>query len=104
MYSLFVARSSGKIEPCNVDREIDEGGELPIAGRLMPIQVLGQCAGQLALLWSYENLQEGLPSLRKIASFDFDVGCFGHGDAVTSEASARFRQKWGAKSHGQYTA
>ena len=117
MYNLFVARSSGTIEPCAVDHEIDEGAELPIAGGLQALHVPGHCAGQLALLWprrrllfvadaasnmptfglslGYENLQEGLRSLARIAALDFDIACFGHGSAITRQASAAFKHKWG---------
>jgi glyoxylase-like metal-dependent hydrolase (beta-lactamase superfamily II) len=43
----------------------------------------------------YENLTEGLRSLAKIAALDFDIACFGHGGAITTQASAKFKKKWG---------
>ena len=117
MYSLFVARASGAIEPCAVDREIDDGTSLPIAGGLTAVHVPGHCAGQLAFVWplrrvlfvadaasnmptfglslGYENLEEGLRSLAKIAGLEFDIACFGHGSPVTTAASTMFKQKWG---------
>lgn len=122
MYNLFVARSSGKIEACAVEHEINDGTDLPIAGGLKALHVPGHCAGQLAFLWprrrvlfvadaasnmpnfglslGYENLQEGLRSLAKLAALDFDIVCFGHGNAISRQASAKFRQKWGAGPHG----
>jgi hypothetical protein len=45
------------------------------------------------------HLPEGLRSLAKIAALDFDIACFGHGSAITTQASAKFRQKWGGGSH-----
>src|SRR3977135_613408 len=50
LYNLFVAHSSGKIEPCAIDYEIRDGTELPIAGGLLGLHVLGHCAGQVAFL------------------------------------------------------
>ena len=122
MFNLFVARSSGTIEPCAIDCEINDRTELPIAGGLQALHVPGHCAGQLALLWprrrvlfvadaasnmpnfglslGYENLQEGLRSLAKIAALEFDIACFGHGSVIMSQASAKFRQKWGGGPHG----
>jgi glyoxylase-like metal-dependent hydrolase (beta-lactamase superfamily II) len=116
MYNLFVAHSSGKIEPCAVDYEITDGTELPIAGGLRALHAPGHCAGQLAFLWPirrvlfvadaasntpnfglslcYENLTDGLRSLAKIAALDFDIACFGHGSAITTQASAKFKHKW----------
>jgi glyoxylase-like metal-dependent hydrolase (beta-lactamase superfamily II) len=116
MFNLFVAHSSGKIEPCAIDYEIADGTELPFAGGLRAVDAPGHCAGQLVFLWpsrrvlfvadaasnllnfglslGYEDLAEGLRSLAKIAALDFDVACFGHGVAITTRASAKFRQKW----------
>jgi glyoxylase-like metal-dependent hydrolase (beta-lactamase superfamily II) len=117
MYNLFVVPTSGKIEPCAADYEISDGSELPIAGGLRALHTPGHCAGHLAFLWRsrrvmfvadaassmpnfglslcYEDLTEGLRSLAKIAALDFDVACFGHGSAITHEASAKFKHKWG---------
>jgi glyoxylase-like metal-dependent hydrolase (beta-lactamase superfamily II) len=118
MFNLFVARASGDIAPCAVDREIGDGAQLPIGGGLQAIHVPGHCAGQLAFHWprrgvliaadtasnmpslglslGYEDLQEGLRSLAKVAALDFDVACFGHGTAIKTRASERFKAKWGS--------
>jgi glyoxylase-like metal-dependent hydrolase (beta-lactamase superfamily II) len=117
MFNLFVGRSPSRIEPCAIDYEIADGTDLPIAGGLRAIHAPGHCAGQLVFLWprrrvlfvadaasnlptfglslGYENLTEGLRSLAKIAALDFDIACFGHGSAITTQASARFKKKWG---------
>jgi glyoxylase-like metal-dependent hydrolase (beta-lactamase superfamily II) len=117
MYDLFVARASGMIEPCAIDYEINDRTELPIAGGLTALHMPGHCAGQLALLWprrgvlfvadaasnmptlglslGYENLQEGLRSLANMAAVDFEIACFGHGRAITRQASVKFKQRWG---------
>jgi len=116
LFSVFVAHSSGKIEPCAIDYEITDDIELPIAGGLRALHAPGHCAGQLVLLWpnrrvlfvadaashmpnfglslGYENLSEGLRSLAKIAALDFEIACFGHGSAITTQASAKFKHKW----------
>jgi len=117
MFNLFVGRSPSRIEPCAIDYEIADGTDLPIAGGLRAIHAPGHCAGQLVFLWprrrvlfvadaasnlptfglslGYENLMEGLRSLAKIAALDFDIACFGHGSAITTQASAKFKKKWG---------
>jgi glyoxylase-like metal-dependent hydrolase (beta-lactamase superfamily II) len=116
LYNLFVARSSSTIEPCAIDYEITDGTELPIAGGLRALHAPGHCAGQLAFWWpirrvmfvadaasnlpnlglslGYENLPEGLRSLATIAALDFDIACFGHGRAITTQASGKFKHKW----------
>ena len=113
-FTAFVAFSSGKIEPSVVDREIDEGTELPIGGGLKAIHVPGHCAGQLAFLWprrrvlfaadacsnmmglgyslGYEDLALGQRALSKLMALDFDVAVFGHGNPITTGAAQRFRQ------------
>lgn len=119
MYRLFVAGHDGKIEAAAIDHEIDDGTELPIAGGVEAIHVPGHCAGQLAFLWprqrllfaadacanlpnfgyalSYEDLALGKQSLQKLSALEFDIACFGHGNAITGQASAKFRNKWGSQ-------
>lgn len=116
LFNLFVARRSGAIDSCPVDCEVGDGDVLPIAGGLKAIHVPGHCAGQLAFLWpgrgvlfaadaasnmpslglslGYEDLQEGLKSLARLSALEFDVACFGHGAAITTSASVRFKERW----------
>ena len=113
-FTAFVAFSSGKIEPSVVDREIGDGAELPMGGGLKAIHVPGHCAGQLAILWprrrllfaadacsnmmglgyslGYEDLALGQRALSKLSALDFDVAVFGHGNAIMTGASQKFRQ------------
>ena len=113
-FTTFVHFSSGKIEPSVVDREIDDGTELPIAGGLKAIHVPGHCAGQLAFLWprrrvlfaadacgnmmglgyslGYEDFALGQRALSKLMAFDFDIAVFGHGNAIKSGAVQKFRE------------
>ena len=116
LFRLFIPKKPVPIERCEIDQEINNGTVLPIAGGLKTIHIPGQCAGQVALLWArgnvlfaadacanmptfglalgYENLQDGLDSLRKLAALDFDIAVFGHGKPIMSGASDKFRVKW----------
>jgi len=117
MFRLFIRPVTG-IEGAAVDHQVNDGDELPIAGGLQAIHASGHCAGQLAYLWpqqggvlfaadacanlmglgwslGYEDLEQGRRDLQKLAQHDFQVACFGHGNAITQEAAARFRKKWG---------
>ncbi len=118
MFRLFINRSGhDTIEPAEIEHEVTDGEELPVAGGLTAIHAPGHCAGQLAFLWpqqggvlfvadaaaniirlgwsiAYEDLSEGRRSLAKLAGLEFDTACFGHGKAIVRGASARFKQKW----------
>jgi glyoxylase-like metal-dependent hydrolase (beta-lactamase superfamily II) len=106
-----------EIEPAEIEHEARDGETLPVG--LRAIHVPGHCAGQLAFLWPehggvliaadaaanvfglalspmYEDVAEGRRSLSKLAGQEFEVACFGHGKAIPSGASGRFRQKWPA--------
>jgi glyoxylase-like metal-dependent hydrolase (beta-lactamase superfamily II) len=116
---LMRGRPTG-IEAAEIEYEVEDGTELDLAGGLKAIHVPGHCAGQLAFLWPqhggvlfaadtasnmfslgwaiiYEDLEEGIRSLAKLATLDFEVACFGHGKAIIGEAAERFRQKWGGQ-------
>ena len=117
IFRLLASRAPAGVEPAEIEHEVQDGDELPIAGGLRAIHVPGHCAGQLAFLWPrhggvlfaadaaanmmglgpsifYEDLPEGKRSLEKLAALQFDVACFGHGRAITSGAGGRFRKKW----------
>jgi glyoxylase-like metal-dependent hydrolase (beta-lactamase superfamily II) len=116
LFRTFI-RPSSTIEPAEVEHEVDEGEQIPIVGGIRAIHTPGHCAGQVSLLWpqhggvlfaadacsnvgrldlalGYEDLEEGKSSLRKLAPLEFDVACFGHGKAIKSGASRKFRKKW----------
>lgn len=117
LFRLFIRPVAG-LEGAAVEHEVHDGDELPFAGGLKAIHVPGHCAGQLVFLWpqhggvlfaadacanmlglgwslGYEDLEEGKQSLRKLAQLDFEIACFGHGKAITQNASAQFKKKWG---------
>lgn len=107
-----------RVDPAQIEHEVQDGEDLPIAGSIQAIHVPGHCAGQLAFLWPreggvlfaadaaanmlgrlgpsivYEDYAEGLRSLARLAALDFTVACFGHGSAISSGAAGRFRRKW----------
>ena len=116
MYRLFWKQNE-RMAPFTIDRTMAAGDTLPIAGGLRVIGTPGHCAGQVALLWSgdrlliggdvfmnvtgladpigFEDEAEGRRSQRRIAELDFDAVAFGHGPAITSDASWRVRRKLG---------
>jgi hypothetical protein len=52
------------------------------------------------LMMAYENLPQGVMSLRNLCRFDFEVACFGHGPPILRDAAKRFREKWSQGSRG----
>jgi glyoxylase-like metal-dependent hydrolase (beta-lactamase superfamily II) len=115
---LMRTRQNATLEPAEIEHEIEDGAELDIAGGIKAIHTPGHCAGQLVFLWPqhggvlfaadvasnmfrlswsvvYEDFEEGKRSLAKVANLDFEVACFGHGNAIVSGAAEKFRQKWG---------
>ena len=110
-------RPAATIEPSEIEHEVSDGEEIPVAGGIRAIHTPGHCAGQVSFLWprqggvlfvadacsnvgrldlslGYEDLEEGKRSLSKLTRLDFEVACFGHGKAIRSGASRRFRKKW----------
>jgi glyoxylase-like metal-dependent hydrolase (beta-lactamase superfamily II) len=112
----FVWHPQQRMEPVKIDHTIADGEVLPIAGGLHVIHTPGHCAGQVALLWQdqrlliagdvgmnilglgdpvgFEDMDEGHRSQRKLAGLDFEAAAFGHGRAISSGASGRFRAAW----------
>jgi glyoxylase-like metal-dependent hydrolase (beta-lactamase superfamily II) len=116
LFRLFIGPNQVPIEPAEIDGDLTDGLELPIAGGIRVIHTPGHCAGHVALLWHrhrllfvadaasnmlglglsivYEDLQEGLRSLATLSALDFDMACFGHGAPLLSRASERFKKNW----------
>lgn len=113
---LFGASGSAPYEPGIVEGEANDGDLLPIAGGLRVIHTPGHSAGHIALLAvrhgvlfagdacanmfglgpsiMYEDAAEGMGSLARLATLDFEAVCFGHGRAITRDAAGRFRRRW----------
>ena len=115
----FAPAETFRLEPIAVDRQINDGDELPLAGGIRAVHVPGHCAGQLAFLWNrhggvlfaadaaanvfglglspvYEDLELGKRSLAKISALTFEHACFGHGRPILGGADKQFREKWPA--------
>jgi glyoxylase-like metal-dependent hydrolase (beta-lactamase superfamily II) len=111
--------AKAEYEPAEIEHEINDGDTLQVAGGISVIHAPGHSDGQLAFLWGrhggvlfaadaasnlmglgyhlgYKDFEEGNRTLEMLATLDFDVACFGHGEAIQQNASALFRQKWGA--------
>jgi glyoxylase-like metal-dependent hydrolase (beta-lactamase superfamily II) len=118
LFRLFIGTGESRYDPAEIDHEVQDSDELPLAGGIRAIHVPGHCAGQLAFLWEqhggvlfaadtasnmvrlgyslgYQDFKEGQRSLARLAALDFEIAGFGHGKTITRGASARFRQKWG---------
>ena len=122
LFRLFV-RLDRVVEPAAIDRQVEDGEQLPIAGGIRAIHVPGHCAGQLVFLWGqrggvlfaadacsnlmglglslgYEDIDRGKRDLSRLGKLDFQVACFGHGKPILENASLRFREKWPASTSG----
>jgi glyoxylase-like metal-dependent hydrolase (beta-lactamase superfamily II) len=116
LFRMFIGRIQA-VEPVEIDRQVEGGQELPIAGGIEAVPAAGHCAGQLAFLWrqdggvlfaadacanmfgldwsvAYEDLEEGRLTLKRLANLRFQTACFGHGRAIIRDAAGKFRKKW----------
>ena len=111
-------RSMYTLSPARVDREVQDGEELPVAGGLKAIHTPGHTAGHMAYLMPghggvlfagdaagnlfgrlgpplgmyTEDMAQAKDSIRKLAGLDFDVACFGHGRVLKGKANVAFRR------------
>ena len=53
-------------------------------------------SNMIGLGWSVANEDFALTqrSVRNLAALDFEVACFGHGNAIVGGAAQQFRCKW----------
>jgi glyoxylase-like metal-dependent hydrolase (beta-lactamase superfamily II) len=114
LFWVFVRGNPDAIPPAEIEHEIEDGQEIPIAGGLRAIHMPGHCAGQVAFLWSrhggvvfaadaaanamglrlsitYENLDKGKKSLQKLSERNFEGAVFGHGNPIKRGAAHQFR-------------
>jgi glyoxylase-like metal-dependent hydrolase (beta-lactamase superfamily II) len=116
---VFMAlRGTSGIELAEIEHEVNDGDRLDLAGGLQVIHAPGHAAGQVCFLREehggvlfaadaasnmlglgyppiFEDQQQGLASLRKLSTFEFEAACFGHGAPLARAASNEFVQKWG---------
>lgn len=115
---VLLDRLPRTVPPTVVDHELQDGDLVPVAGGLRVIHTPGHTAGHICLLLPtaggvllvgdaaahvgvlresiiYEDRSQGVRSLAKLATHEFEVACFAHGWPVRRAASARFRARWG---------
>ncbi len=112
----LLSRMSPPAPPADVDVEVADGEELPLASGIRAVHTPGHTPGHLSFLLPSKNvlfvgdaaanmLRLGLPigmftadrqqakeSIGKLAALEFDVACFGHGRVLKGEANLRFRR------------
>lgn len=117
LYWLLIRNSSAHYPAAQVDQAINDGDLLPLAGGLRVIHTPGHSAGHVAFFWpqqggvliggdtcanlpfldyslGYDDFAQGQRTLDKLAQLDFAAICFGHGNAITQNATAKFRKRW----------
>lgn len=117
IYRMFIAGAPGSITPFRIDRLLEDGEWLPIGGGIQAVHIPGHSEGQLAFFFPgaknvlfaadacdnlfglgystfYEDFEAGRHSLEKLATFDFDVACFGHGKSILHSAGMKFGRKF----------
>ena len=112
----LLSRLSPPAPSADVDVEVGDGDELPLAGGIKAVHTPGHTPGHLSFLLPSKKvlfvgdaaanmLRLGLPigmftadreqakeSIGKLAVLEFDVACFGHGRVLKGEANLRFRR------------
>ena len=110
-------KSAGRTgDPIAVEHEVTDGELLPFAG-MTAVHTPGHTAGHLALLLPrdggvlfagdaatnfarlgvgpvYEDVAEGMASLRRLSQLDFDTALFSHGRPLRPRAAERFRARF----------
>jgi len=118
IFKIFIADKIGIYRPVAIDHEITDGEVLRIAGGIKVIHTPGHCKGHLVYLWNnhggilfagdiastmngldymvgYNDIQEGINTLKNISSINFETACFAHGNPILKNASKIFKDKWG---------
>lgn len=116
VYNLFIKKAGNTIQRVIVDEKLADGDIIPVAGDIQVIHTPGHSAGHMALLVKneklliaadicanamgislstvYEDLDLGIKSIIKAASFNFDKAVFGHGRPVKKYASKKIMKKF----------
>jgi glyoxylase-like metal-dependent hydrolase (beta-lactamase superfamily II) len=117
---LVIQRSPNSFEPVVVEREALPGETIGVAGGIATLGTPGHTAGHLAFLWPgdagvlfvgdaanhrrrlepatiYEDLAQGLESLRMLGEQSFETACFAHGAPIVGGAAREFRRTWGRR-------
>jgi glyoxylase-like metal-dependent hydrolase (beta-lactamase superfamily II) len=110
-------RPARQVEPVAVEHEVADGDELPFGATV--VATPGHTQGHIALLLPrdggvliagdaathvgrlgagpvYEDVAEGMRSLRRLGELEFETALFSHGRPLTPGAAARFRTRFAA--------
>jgi len=118
----LLVRVSPSLETVATLHETNDGDDLSAAGGMKAVHTPGHTAGHLSYLWPHdsgvlfagdaagnllgrlgaptgtlggmftEDLAAAKDSFRKLAAFEFDIACFGHGRVLKGKAHAAFRR------------
>lgn len=112
-------RPNERVGPLQIDKPMNDGETLPIAGGLTVVHTPGHSEGHVSLSWQggrlmivgdvgsnvagvsdplgFEDRAEGRRSQRRLASLEFEAAAFGHGRAIPHNATERIRRKWASQ-------
>lgn len=115
LFTFAFNRRAAHVEPCRADRALADEEKLPCGGGLRVVYAPGHTAGHVALLWpkhggvliaadacanfrgrlgwsvGYEQLDQGVATLDRLAALTFDTAVFGHGRPLTGQADRQLR-------------
>jgi len=118
MSTMMARQGPMTIEPAETEHELYDNQELNLVeDGLRVLHAPGHAAGQVVFLWPrhggvliaadtcgnmtgfglppiFENLNDGMKTLKKLAALNFEVAVFGHGKPLTKGAANRFKKKW----------
>ena len=105
------------LAPAQVDHEVTDGEELPVASGMKAVHTPGHTAGHMCYLvqrhggvlfvgdaatnilglrpplgMSTLDMAQAKDSIRKLAALEFEVACFGHGRVLKEQANLKFRR------------
>ncbi len=118
----LMARFTPKLVPVDAVEETNHGDDVPAAGGMKAVHTPGHTAGHLSYLWPHnggvlfagdaaahvlglgppvgivggiftEDMAAAKDSFRKLAAFEFDIACFGHGGVIKGRAHSVFRRQ-----------
>jgi glyoxylase-like metal-dependent hydrolase (beta-lactamase superfamily II) len=118
--TFVIKRGPTTFEPATVDKEVEPGETIPVAGGIKAVGTPGHTAGHLVFLWQgdggvlfvgdaagnvsglapspiYEDVARGLEDLHALGDLEFDTACFAHGAPIVGGAAQEFRMKWGKR-------
>lgn len=118
MFRLFVGKKPYDFPVFEPERGLVGGVELDIAGGIVVVATPGHSADHISLLWKndrnvllagdavknvpglgysigYDDFEKGRQSASRLGELEFEVAVFGHGKPILSNASQKFRAKFG---------